>query len=138
MDCMPFSYRGHQYRRRSEISVPFLIAPQGRSQVFGFARQSGVDINVQTVLGHGSVSSSESSGRAPALLFTCFGMGMAVTEICQLRVSVYLAESKAVMTDSQMRAEILTTTVQGPLCWASKKLQIHHCASSILSEVVAV
>ncbi|MNB91760.1 hypothetical protein D3C87_1591370 [compost metagenome] len=55
-------------------------------------------------LGHAvrvaKVSSPENGDRDVALLLTCFGTGMAVTEICRLRVSDYLTESGAVLIDS--------------------------------------
>jgi integrase len=68
------------------------------------------------------VSSPENGVRDAALLLTCFGTGMTVTEICRLRVSDYLAESGAVLTDSLVRAEIAYNHRSRPLCWTSKKL----------------
>ncbi len=53
-----------------------------------------------------NVSSPENGIRDVALLLTCFGTGMTVTEICRLRVNDYLAESGAVLIDSEVRAEI--------------------------------
>lgn len=52
------------------------------------------------------VSSSKNGNRDAALLLTCFGTGMTVTEICRLRVSDYLTEVGPVLVDSQVRAEI--------------------------------
>ena len=40
------------------------------------------------------VSSPENGCRDAALLLTCFGTGMTVTEICRLRVSDYLTQSR--------------------------------------------
>jgi integrase len=68
------------------------------------------------------VSSPENGSRDAALLLTCFGTGMTVTEICRLCVSDYLTESGAVLTDSQVRAEIAYNHRPRPLCWTSKKL----------------
>ena len=68
------------------------------------------------------VSSPENGGRDAALLLTCFGTGMTVTEICRLRVSDYLTESGTVLIDSQVRAEIAYNHRPRPLCWTSKKL----------------
>ncbi|WP_044423449.1 tyrosine-type recombinase/integrase, partial [Pseudomonas syringae group genomosp. 3] len=68
------------------------------------------------------VSSNENGIRDAALLLTCFGTGMTVTEICRLRVSDYLTESGSVLTDSQMREEIAYNHRSRPLCWTSKKL----------------
>ncbi|KPZ24125.1 tyrosine-type recombinase/integrase [Pseudomonas syringae group genomosp. 3] len=68
------------------------------------------------------VSSSENGIRDAALLLTCFGTGMTVTEICRLRVSDYLTEAGSVLTDSQVRAEIAYNHRSRPLCWTSKKL----------------
>ncbi|OAS07784.1 integrase [Pseudomonas putida] len=68
------------------------------------------------------VSSKENGNRDAALLLTCFGTGMTVTEICRLRVSDYLAESGEVLTDSLVRAEIAYNHRARPLCWTNKKL----------------
>lgn len=68
------------------------------------------------------VSSPENGGRDAALLLTCFGTGMTVTEICRLRVSDYLTESGTVLIDSLVRAEIAYNHRSRPLCWTSKKL----------------
>ena len=68
------------------------------------------------------ISSSENGNRDAALLLTCFGTGMTVTEICRLRVSDYLTEAGPVLVDSQVRAEIAYNHRSRPLCWTSKKL----------------
>lgn len=68
------------------------------------------------------VSSSENGNRDAALLLTCFGTGMTVTEICRLRVSDYLVENGSILIDSQVRAEIAYNHKPRPLCWTSKKL----------------
>lgn len=68
------------------------------------------------------VSSPENGGRDAALLLTCFGTGMTVTEMCRLRVSDYLTESGTVLIDSLVRAEIAYNHRSRPLCWTSKKL----------------
>ncbi|WP_235203223.1 site-specific integrase [Pseudomonas syringae] len=68
------------------------------------------------------VSRLENGGRDAALLLTCFGTGMTVTEICRLRMSEYLTESGAILIDSQVRAEIAYNHRSRPLCWKSKKL----------------
>lgn len=68
------------------------------------------------------ISSSENGLRDAALLLTCFGTGMTVTEICRLRVRDYLTESGAVLIDSQVRAEIAYNQRTRPLCWTNKKL----------------
>ena len=68
------------------------------------------------------VSSPENGNRDAALLLTCFGTGMTVTEICRLRVSDYLTESGTVLVDSQVRAEIAYNHRPRPLCWTNKKL----------------
>lgn len=68
------------------------------------------------------VSSPENGNRDAALLLTCFGTGMRVTEICRLRVSDYLTESGTVLTDSLIRAEIAYNHRSRPLCWTSEKL----------------
>lgn len=68
------------------------------------------------------VSSPENGCRDAALLLTCFGTGMTVTEICRLRVSDYLTESGSVLIDSLVRAEIAYNHRSRPLCWTSKKL----------------
>ena len=68
------------------------------------------------------VSSPENGGRDAALLLTCFGTGMTVTEMCRLRVSDYLTESGTVLIGSLVRAEIAYNHRSRPLCWTSKKL----------------
>jgi len=68
------------------------------------------------------VSSPENGTRDAALLLTCFGTGMTVTEICRLRVSDYLSESGGIRVDSLVRAEIAYNHRDRPLCWTNKKL----------------
>ncbi len=64
----------------------------------------------------------QAASRDAALLLTCFGTGITVTEICRLRVRDYLTESGSVLTDSKVRAEIACSHRSRPLCWTSKKL----------------
>ncbi len=68
------------------------------------------------------VSSKENGNRDAALLLSCFGTGMTVTEICRLRVSDYLTESGDVLSDSLVRAEIAYNHRSRPLCWTNKEL----------------
>lgn len=68
------------------------------------------------------VSSRENGTRDAALLLTCFGTGMTVTEISRIKVSDYLAESGQVLRDSQVRPEIAYNHKSRPLCWTNKKL----------------
>lgn len=68
------------------------------------------------------VSSPENGNRDAALLLTCFGTGMTVTEICRLRVSDYLTEAGPVLVDSQVRAEIAYNHRSRPLCWTNRKV----------------
>ena len=58
------------------------------------------------------VSSPENGTRDAALLLTCFGTGMTVTEICRLRVSDYLDEAGGIRVDSNVRAEVAYTADQ--------------------------
>ncbi|WP_136474564.1 tyrosine-type recombinase/integrase [Pseudomonas sp. DG56-2] len=68
------------------------------------------------------VSSPENGNRDAALLPTCFGTGMTVTEICRLRVSDYVSESGEVLIDSQVRVEPAYKHRARSLCWTNKKL----------------
>jgi integrase len=68
------------------------------------------------------VSSRENGTRDAALLLTCFGTGMTVTEISRLKVSDYLAENGQVLRDSLVRPEIAYNHKARPLCWTNKKL----------------
>lgn len=68
------------------------------------------------------VSSPEDGNHDAALLLTCFGTGMTVTEICRLRMSDYLTESCTVLIDFEVRVEIAYNHRSRPLCWTSKKL----------------
>lgn len=68
------------------------------------------------------VSSPENGTRDAALLLTCFGTGMTVTEICRLRVSDYLNEAGGIRVDSMVRAEIAYNHRERPVCWVNKKL----------------
>lgn len=68
------------------------------------------------------VSSRENGTRDAALLLTCFGTGMTVTEISRLKVSDYLDESGQVLRDSRVRPEVAYNHKARPLCWTNKKL----------------
>lgn len=66
--------------------------------------------------------SPENGNRDAAMLLSCFGTGLTVTEIARMQVTDYLAESGSALLESHVRAQIAYNGRCRPLFWTNKKV----------------
>lgn len=66
--------------------------------------------------------SPENGNRDAAMLLSCFGTGLTVTEIARMQVNDYLTESGSILSESQVRAQIAYNGRSRPLFWNHRKV----------------